>query len=123
MALSDAKAAGGIAFRPATAYFLETELEARPQKDVQRKRAMFTEEQIIAALREHEVGAKTADPARKHGICEATIYDWKAKFGGMDVSEGKELTALEEQNAKLKKLLAEQILVAATLRELLSKDK
>jgi putative transposase len=81
------------------------ELESGPQKDGQMKRARFSEEQIIAVLKEHEAGAKTADPARKHGISEATIYNWKAKFGGMDVSEAKRLKALEEENAKLKKLL------------------
>ena len=70
---------------------------------------------------EHEAGTKTADLARKHGISEATLYNWKAKFGGMDVSEAKRLKALEDENAKLKKLLAEQMLDAAALRELLSK--
>lgn len=64
------------------------------------KRARFTEEQIISVLKEYEAGAKTADLARKHGISEATIYNWKAKFGGMDVSEAKRLRALEE-NAQL----------------------
>jgi putative transposase len=72
-------------------------------------------------LKEHEAGVKTADLARKYGISEATIYNWKAKFGGMDVSEARRLKALEEENAKLKKLLAEQMLDAAALRELLSK--
>ena len=86
------------------------------------KRARFTEEQIIAVLKEHEAGAKTADLARKHGISEATLYNWKAKYGGMDVSEARRLKALEEENAKLKKLLAEQMLDAAALRELLSKN-
>jgi putative transposase len=85
------------------------------------KRARFTEEQIIAVLKEHEAGVKTADLARKYGISEATIYNWKAKFGGMDVSEARRLKALEEENAKLKKLLAEQMLDAAALREFLSK--
>jgi putative transposase len=85
------------------------------------KRKRFTEEQIIAVLKEHEAGAKTADLVRKHGISEATFYNWKAKYGGMDVSEAKRLRALEDENAKLKKLLAEQMLDAAALRELLSK--
>ena len=85
------------------------------------KRVRFTEEQIIGVLKEHEAGAKAADLARKHGVSEATIYNWKAKFGGMDVSEAKRLKALEEENAKLKKLLAEQMLDVAGLRELLSK--
>ncbi|MGL4528801.1 MAG: IS3 family transposase [Aestuariivirga sp.] len=85
------------------------------------KRARFTEEQIIAVLKEHEAGAKTADLARKHGVSEATLYNWKAKFGGMDVSEAKRLKQLEDENAKLKKLLAEQMLDAAALRELLFK--
>jgi putative transposase len=96
-------------------------LESGLTKDGQMKRARFTEKQIIGVLKEHEAGAKTADLARKHGISEATIYNWKAKFGGMDVSEAKRLKALEEENTKLKKLLAEQMLDAAALRELLSK--
>ena len=84
------------------------------------KRSRFTEEQI-AVLREHEAGSKTADLARKHGISEATLYNWKAKYGGMDVSDAKRLKALEDENARLKKLLADQMLEASALRELLSK--
>jgi putative transposase len=85
------------------------------------KRKRFSEEQIIAVLREHEAGAKAADLARKHGISEATLYNWKAKYGGMDVSDAKRLRSLEEENRKLKKLLAESILDQAALKELLTK--
>jgi putative transposase len=85
------------------------------------KRIRFSEEQIIAVLREHEAGAKTADLARKHGISEATLYNWKAKYGGMEVSDAKRLRSLEEENRKLKKLLAESMLDQAALKELLSK--
>ncbi len=85
------------------------------------KRKQFTEEQIIGILREHEAGTKAADLARKHAISEATLYNWKAKFGGMDVSDARKLRALEEENAKLKKLLADTMLDASALRELLAK--
>jgi putative transposase len=74
------------------------------------KRVRFTEEQIIAVLREKEAGAKRADLARKHGISEATLYNWKAKYGGLEASEAKRLRALEDENRKLKKLLAESML-------------
>src|SRR6201985_1087250 len=108
-------------FCPAPENILQKELESGLSKDGQMKRARFTEEQIIGVLKEHEAGAKAADLARKHGVSEATLYNWKAKYGGMDVSEAKRLKQLEEENAKLKKLLAEQMLDAAALRELLSK--
>jgi putative transposase len=85
------------------------------------KRIRFTEEQIIAVLREHEAGAKTADLARKHGISEATLYNWKTKYGGMEMSDAKRLRSLEEENRKLKKLLAESMLDQAALKELLTK--
>ena len=84
-------------------------------------RGWSMEEQIIAVLREHEAGAKTADLARKHGISEATLYNWKAKYGGMNVSEAKRLRMLEDENRKLKKLLAESMLDNAALKELLAK--
>src|ERR1700753_1946725 len=86
------------------------------------KRARFTEEQIIGVLKEHEAGAKTADLARKHGVSEATLYNWKAKYGGMDISEAKRLKQLGDENAKLKMLFAEQMLDPSALLELLSKN-
>ena len=85
------------------------------------KRSRFTEEQIIGVLKEHDAGMKTSDLCRKHGISEATFYNWKAKFGGMEVSEAKRLKALEDENARLKKLLAETMLNEAALKELLTK--
>ncbi len=85
------------------------------------KRKRFTEEQIIGILREHEAGAKAGDLARKHGISEATLYNWKTKFGGMDVSDARRLKALEDENGKLKKLLADTMLDNTALKELLAK--
>ena len=85
------------------------------------KRSRFTEEQIIGVLREAAAGAKTADLARKHGVSEATLYNWKAKYGGLEVSEAKRLRALEDENAKLKRLLADAMLDNAGLKDLLSK--
>lgn len=85
------------------------------------KRKRFSEEQIIGVLKEHEAGAKTADLCRKHGISEATFYNWKSKYGGLEVSEVKRLRALEGENAKLKKLLAEAHLDNAALKDLLTK--
>ena len=85
------------------------------------KRSRFTEEQIIGMLREQEAGMKTADVCRKHGISAATSYKFKAKYGGMDVSDARRLKALEEENAKLKKLLAEQMLDNAILKDVAAK--
>jgi putative transposase len=85
------------------------------------KRSRFTEEQIIGVLREQEAGAVVADLCRKHGMSSATFYAWKAKYGGMDVSEAKRLRALEEENAKLKRLYADAMLDNAGPKELLAK--
>jgi putative transposase len=85
------------------------------------KRSRFSEEQIIAILKEQEAGAKTLDVCRKYGISDATFYKWKAKYGGLEVSEAKRLKALEDENAKLKKLLAEAMLDNAMLKDIASK--
>lgn len=85
------------------------------------KRSRFTEEQIIGILRDQESGQKTADVCRQHGISEATFYKYKAKFGGMDVSDARKLKALEDENARLKKLLAETTLDNVMLKYVASK--
>ena len=74
------------------------------------KRGRFSEEQIIAILKEHEAGLPVADLCRKHGVSDASIYKWKARYGGMDVSEARRLKTLEEENARLKRLLADAML-------------
>jgi putative transposase len=85
------------------------------------RRSRFTEEQIIALLREQEAGLATAEVCRKHGISTATFYAWKAKYGGLDVSQARKLKALEDENARLKKLLAEAMLDVAVLRDVTAK--
>jgi putative transposase len=85
------------------------------------KASRFTEEQIIGILREHVAGVKTAELCRKHGISGATFYKWKAKYGGLEVSDARRLKALEDENGKLKKLLADAMLDNAALKDLLSK--
>jgi putative transposase len=85
------------------------------------KRKRFTEEQIIGILREADAGAVVLDLCRKHGMSSATYYAWKAKYGGLEVSEAKRLRSLEEENGKLKRLLADAMLDNAGLKDLLSK--
>lgn len=85
------------------------------------KRTRFSEEQIIGVLKEAEAGAKTAELARRHGVSEATIYNWKAKYGGLEVSETKRLRSLEDENGRLKRLLADAMLDNAALKDLLTK--
>lgn len=85
------------------------------------KRKRFSEEQIIAILKEHEAGKPVAELCRRHGMSSPTFYAWKSKYGGMDVSDARKLKALEEENRRLKKLLAESMLDQAALKDLLSK--
>ena len=86
------------------------------------KRSRFKEEQIIGILKEHQAGLSASELCRKHGISDATFYNWRSKYGGMDVSDAKKLKALEAENAKLKKLLAEQMMDVSTLKEMLGKN-
>ena len=86
------------------------------------KKTRFSEEQIIAVLREQEAGMKTAEVCRKHGISSATLYAWKAKYGGMDVSQARKLKVLEEENGRLKRLLADAMLDNAVLKEVAEKN-
>ena len=85
------------------------------------KRSRFSEEQIIAILREQEAGIATAEICRRHGVSSATFYAWKAKYGGLDVSQARRLKALEDENTRLKKLLAEAMLDVAVLRDVTAK--
>ena len=85
------------------------------------KRNRFSEEQIIGILKENESGISVADLCRKHGVSDASIYKWKSKYGGMDVSDAKRLKALEDENAKLKRMLADTMLDNAALKDLLGK--
>ena len=86
------------------------------------KRSRFSEEQIIGILKEHQAGLSASELCRRHGISDATFYNWRSKYGGMDVSDAKKLKALEAENAKLKKLLAESVMDVSTLKEMLGKN-
>ena len=86
------------------------------------KRSRFSEEQIIGVLKEHQEGMSAVDLCRKHGISDATFYKWRSKYGGMEVSDARKLRALEAENAKLKKLLAESVMDVSTLKEMLGKN-
>lgn len=86
------------------------------------KRSRFSEAQIIGVLKEHQAGMSAPDLCRKHGISDATFYNWRRKYGGMEVADAKRLKALEAENAKLKKMLAEQLMDVATLKEMLGKN-
>lgn len=86
------------------------------------KRSRFSEEQIIGILKEHQAGMSAAELCRKYGVSDATFYKWRSKFGGMEVSDAKRLKALEDENSKLKRLLADAMLDASTLKDLLRKN-
>ena len=86
------------------------------------RKSRFSEEQIIAILKEHQAGLGAAEVCRKYGVSDATFYKWRSKYGGMEVSDAKRLRALEDENARLKKLLAESMMDVSTLREMLGKN-
>jgi len=86
------------------------------------RRSKYSEEQIIGILKEHDAGLSTAEICRKYGVSDATFYKWRSKYSGMEVSDARKLKALEDENRKLKKLLAESMLDVSTLREMLGKN-
>jgi putative transposase len=96
---------------------IQIEVCSGANEDQSMKRNRFSEEQIIGILKEHEAGMSVADLCRKHGVSDASIYKWKARFGGLEVSEAKRLKALEDENTRLKRLLADAVLDNAALKD------
>jgi len=86
------------------------------------RKSRFSQEQIIGIVKEHQAGLSAGDLCRKHGISDATFYKWRSKYGGMDVSDARKLKTLEDENTKLKRLLAESVMDVSTLKEMLSKN-
>ncbi len=86
------------------------------------RKSRFSEEQIIGILKEHQAGLGAAEICRRHGISDATFYKWRSKYSGMEVSDAKRLRGLEEENAKLKRLLADAMLDVSTLKDMLGKN-
>ncbi len=86
------------------------------------KRSRFSDEQIIGIQKEHQAGLSAVELCRKYGVSDATFYKWRSKYGGMEVAEAKRLKALEEENGKLKRLLADAMLDVSTLKEMLGKN-
>jgi putative transposase len=86
------------------------------------RKSRFSDEQIIGILKEHQAGLSAADLCRRHGISDATFYKWRSRYGGMEVSDARRLKSLEDENRRLKKLLAETMLDASTLKEMLGKN-
>src|SRR3954463_15984087 len=94
----------------------------RSLRETDMRKSRFTEEQIIKVLKEHAAGLSAAELCRKHGVSEPTFYKWRSRYGGMEISDARKLKALDEENRRLKKLLAETMLDASMLKEMLGKN-